>query len=143
MGPMGGFADRSPSVQKPPANTGRQRLAGTLLHDKERALTLLETLALRDEHGVSVARTCCMAQGSTGNHLVIGGARTEEHLRDNLAATELKLTEEQSLRIEAVTRRQPLYPYWHRFTAGIDRFDPAEQPFLAEHQKTLDARTDK
>ncbi|MFP3335209.1 aldo/keto reductase, partial [Pseudomonas sp. SIMBA_064] len=37
----------------------------------------------------------------------------------------------------------PLYPYWHRFTAGIDRFDPAEQPFLAEHQKTLDARQDK
>ncbi|ELQ09530.1 putative short-chain dehydrogenase/oxidoreductase, partial [Pseudomonas fluorescens BRIP34879] len=74
---------------------------------------------------------------------LIIGARTEEHLRDNLAATELKLTEEQSSRIEAVTRRQPLYPYWHRFTAGIDRFDPAEQPFLAEHRKTLDARKDK
>ena len=37
----------------------------------------------------------------------------------DLAATELKLTEAQSARIEAVTRRQPLYPYWHRFTATI------------------------
>ena len=71
------------------------------------------------------------------------GARTEEHLRDNLAAVDLKLTSDQTARIEAITRRQPLYPYWHRFTAGIDRFDAAEQPFLAEHQKTIDARKDK
>lgn len=115
------------------------------VHDQERALDIIETLAsVGDEHGVSVARVClAWLKDRPGITSLIVGSRTEEHLRDNLAAIDLKLTQEQSERIESITRRQPLYPYWHRFTAGIDRFDVAEQPFLAEHQKTMDARKDK
>ena len=115
------------------------------VHDTERALDIIETLAaVGDEHGVSVARVClAWLMRRPGITSLIVGARSEEHLRDNLAATELKLSEGQSARIEAVTRRQPLYPYWHRFTAGIGRFDAAEQPFLDEHRKTLEARKDK
>ena len=131
---------------KPPANTRQgSGWPEPYVHDQERALDIIETLAaVGDEHGVSVARTClAWLKDRPGITSLIIGARTEAHLRDNLAATELKLTDEQSARIEAVTRRQPLYPYWHRFTAGIDRFDPAEQPFLAEHQKTLAALQDK
>jgi len=115
------------------------------VYDTERALDIIETLAaVGDEHGVSVARVClAWLKDRPGITSLIVGARTEAHLRDNLAATTLQLTTDQVARIEAVSRRQPLYPYWHRFTAGIDRFDVAEQPFLDEHRKTLDARTDK
>ncbi|MCF8994182.1 aldo/keto reductase, partial [Pseudomonas carnis] len=148
-GPPGGHGSPPAPPRRahtPPANPRQgSGWPEPYVHDQERALDIIETLAaVGDEHGVSVARTClAWLKDRPGITSLIIGARTEAHLRDNLAATELKLTEEQSARIEAVTRRQPLYPYWHRFTAGIDRFDPAEQPFLAEHQKTLDARQDK
>jgi aryl-alcohol dehydrogenase-like predicted oxidoreductase len=131
---------------KPPASTRQgSGWPEPYVHDQERALDIIETLAsVGDEHGVSVARVClAWLKDRPGITSLIVGARTEAHLQDNLAAVQLKLTEEQALRIEAATRRQPLYPYWHRFTAGIDRFDKAEQPFLAEHRKTMDARTDK
>ena len=131
---------------QPPANTRQgSGWPEPYVHDQERALDIIETLAsVGDEHGVSVARVClAWLKDRPGITSLIVGARTEAHLRDNLAAVQLKLTEEQTLRIEAATRRQPLYPYWHRFTAGIDRFDKAEQPFLAEHRKTMDARNDK
>ncbi|WP_311970786.1 aldo/keto reductase [Pseudomonas baltica] len=131
---------------KPPANTRQgSDWPEPYVHDQERALDIIETLAsVGEEHGVSVARVClAWLKDRPGITSLIVGARTEEHLRDNLAAVDLQLTEAQTSRIESVTRRQPLYPYWHRFTAGIDRFDKAEQPFLAEHRKTIEARTDK
>lgn len=131
--------------QKPPKDTRQgSGWPEPYVHDTERALNIIETMAsVGDEHGVSVARVClAWLKNRPGITSLIIGARTENHLRDNLAAVDLQLTDEQTSRIEAVTRRQPLYPYWHRFTAGIDRFDPAEQPFLNEHKKTMDARKD-
>jgi aryl-alcohol dehydrogenase-like predicted oxidoreductase len=131
---------------RPPADTRQgSGWPEPYVHDYERALDIIETLAsVGDEHGVSVARVClAWLKDRPGITSLIVGARTEAQLHDNLAAVELKLSDAQRTRIEEATRRQPLYPYWHRFTAGIDRFDPAEQPFLAEHQKTMDARTDK
>ena len=147
-GPMGeGLLTGSTRRGHPPSENTRQGSGWPepYVHDQERALDIIETLAsVGDEHGVSVARVClAWLKDRPGITSLIVGARTEAHLQDNLAAVQLKLTEEQALRIEAATRRQPLYPYWHRFTAGIDRFDKAEQPFLAEHRKTMDARKDK
>ena len=115
------------------------------VHDPERALDIIETLAaVGDAHGVSVAQVClAWLKDRPGITSLIVGARSEAQLHDNLAAMTLALTAEESARIEAATRREPLYPYWHRIVAGMDRLDPAEQPFLAEQRKTLEQRRDK
>lgn len=53
---------------------------------------------------------------------VIIGARNESQLRQNLGATGWSLTPEQVSRLDAVTRRTPVYPYWHQM--GNDDINP-------------------
>ncbi len=45
---------------------------------------------------------------------IVVGARNEEQLKQNLGAVGWKLTVEQIARLDAVSRRQPAYPYWHQ-----------------------------
>jgi aryl-alcohol dehydrogenase-like predicted oxidoreductase len=45
---------------------------------------------------------------------VIVGARTEEQLRQNLAAVGWNLTAEQVSRLDKASASQPVYPYWHQ-----------------------------
>jgi len=53
---------------------------------------------------------------------VVIGARTEEQLRDNLAAATLRLSDEQLGRLDDASRRTPIYPYWHQ--RGFDERNP-------------------
>jgi hypothetical protein len=57
--------------------------------------------------------------------LVIG-ARTGEQLADNLAAADLSLSAEERDRLEEVSRRPLLYPYWHQAKTASDRLGPAD-----------------
>lgn len=45
---------------------------------------------------------------------VIIGARNEEQLKQNLAATGWKLTSEQVAKLDAASEVTPIYPYWHQ-----------------------------
>ncbi len=45
---------------------------------------------------------------------VIIGARHEQQLRDNLGAVGWNLTPEQVAKLDAATKRTPVYPYWHQ-----------------------------
>ena len=45
---------------------------------------------------------------------VIVGARNEEQLKQNLAAADFKLTEEQVRRLDEASTRPAPYPYWHQ-----------------------------
>jgi aryl-alcohol dehydrogenase-like predicted oxidoreductase len=45
---------------------------------------------------------------------IIFGARNEEQLRDNLAAVEWKLTDEQMKKLDEASAVTPTYPYWHQ-----------------------------
>ncbi len=114
------------------------------VHDMEHAYDVIDVLAeVGKELNASVAQVCLAWLSSRpGITSLIVGNRTEEHLRENLDAVELSLSDEQRQRIEQATRPAPRYPYWHRFTSGMDRLDPAEKPFLNEYQQTLDARKD-
>lgn len=52
---------------------------------------------------------------------VIIGARNEEQLRHNLDAIGWRLTPEQIAKLDAVTKRELTYPYWHqKMTAEIN-----------------------
>jgi diketogulonate reductase-like aldo/keto reductase len=45
---------------------------------------------------------------------VIVGARNEEQLRQNLEAFGWNLTEEQVKKLDAASKIQAIYPYWHQ-----------------------------
>lgn len=45
---------------------------------------------------------------------VVVGARNEAQLIDNLRAIEFTLSAEQIARLDAVSDREPVYPYWHQ-----------------------------
>lgn len=59
-----------------------------------------------------------LLQRPTVSSLVIG-ARNEEQLRDNLAATGWKLTVEQIKRLDAASETEMIYPYWHQRTKNL------------------------
>ncbi len=47
---------------------------------------------------------------------VIIGARTEAQLRQNLGAAGWALTAEQVAKLDAASRMEPIYPYWHQWS---------------------------
>lgn len=67
------------------------------------------------ETGKTVAQVALnwLLQCSTVCSLVIG-ARTEEHLKQNLGAVGWRLSEEQIKRLEEASRQPKPYPYWHQ-----------------------------
>ena len=52
------------------------------------------------------------------------GARNVAQLRDNLAATELRLSAEQVARLDAASAVRPAYPYWHQRRTFLARNPP-------------------
>lgn len=67
------------------------------------------------ETGKTIAQVSLnwLLQRPTVSSLVVG-ARTEEQLKENLAATGWDLTVEQVRRLDGVSEPQPVYPYWHQ-----------------------------
>ena len=65
---------------------------------------------------------------------VIIGARTSEQLADNLAAAELTLTDDETTRLEEVSRPTLLYPYWHQVASAGKRLGPADLSLLERHR---------
>ena len=53
---------------------------------------------------------------------VVVGARTEEQLKQNLAAIGWTLAPEQVARLDAASQETPIYPYWHQ--KGFDERNP-------------------
>uniref|UniRef100_I2Q1Z0 Putative oxidoreductase, aryl-alcohol dehydrogenase like protein n=1 Tax=Desulfovibrio sp. U5L TaxID=596152 RepID=I2Q1Z0_9BACT len=53
---------------------------------------------------------------------IVVGARNEDQLRQNLGAVGWNLTPEQVAKLDAASRRQPAYPYWHQM--DFDNINP-------------------
>jgi len=64
--------------------------------------------------------------------IIIGG-RTEEQFADNLAAAELKLTEEELATLDAVSRPPLAYPYWHQAASAKDRLNAADLSLIGKY----------
>jgi diketogulonate reductase-like aldo/keto reductase len=67
---------------------------------------------------------------------VIVGARTEDQLRDNLAAADLTLSDDEMARLDDVSGVPLLYPYWHQANNAVGRLNPADLSLLARHLPT-------
>jgi aryl-alcohol dehydrogenase-like predicted oxidoreductase len=90
--------------------------------NKDRAFDTVDVMReIGDAHGVSVARIALawLLHQPVVTSVIIG-AKTNEQLDDNLAATTVKLTADELQRLDAVSALPPEYPGWmvERQTAG-------------------------
>ncbi len=68
---------------------------------------------IAERHDVSVARVALAWLLSRKNVMsIIVGAKTEEQLRDNLAAPELRLGDDELTTLDEVSQLTPEYPIW-------------------------------
>jgi aryl-alcohol dehydrogenase-like predicted oxidoreductase len=98
--------------------------------DKERAWKILDVITpIAKAHGCSPARIA-LAWVLTRPFVtsVIIGAKRLDQLQDNIAAAELKLTENEIKRLDDVSALPPEYPGWMVSLLNMNRLDPAVQP---------------
>jgi aryl-alcohol dehydrogenase-like predicted oxidoreductase len=89
--------------------------------DEEHLYTVVDALdAVAAETGRPIAQIAlnwCLRRPSVSN--VVVGARDEAQLKQNLGALDFVLTDDQVARLDAASRREPVYPYWHQ--RGFER----------------------
>ena len=84
------------------------------IYDRDKLYDTIDLLVeIAAARGVSAAQVAlAWLIGKPAVTSVIVGARTEEQLSDDLASADLKLTEEEVSRLDAVSSQPVLYPYW-------------------------------
>jgi aryl-alcohol dehydrogenase-like predicted oxidoreductase len=105
------------------------------VRDPDKLYDTIDALVeIADGHGVSAAQvSLAWLLGRPGVASVVVGARTEEQLADNLAASEFRLSEEERRRLDEVSAPPLLYPYWHQARTASDRLSPADLTLLGPH----------
>jgi aryl-alcohol dehydrogenase-like predicted oxidoreductase len=117
---------------------GTRRLAGwdePPVRDEGQLHEVVDVLvAIAEARGVSPARVALawLLRRPAVASLVIG-ARTDEQLADNLGAAELRLSDEEQGRLDAVSAPPLLYPYWHQANTASDRLSAADLALLGPH----------
>jgi len=105
------------------------------VYEEEKLYDTVELLLeIAQAHAVSpaqVALAWLLARPAIST--VIVGARTPEQLLDNLAAAELELSADEQARLEAVSRPNLLYPFWHHRNAAGDRLSEADLSLIRSH----------
>jgi aryl-alcohol dehydrogenase-like predicted oxidoreductase len=96
--------------------------------------TIDSLVEIAEGHNVSAAQVAlAWLLGRPGVASVVVGARTENQLKDNLAAADLRLSEEERTRLDEVSVPPLLYPYWHQAKTASDRLSPADLTLLGPH----------
>ncbi len=82
--------------------------------DKERAYDIVDAMRpIAEAHDVSLARVAlAWLLSRKGVMSIIVGAKTDEQLRDNLAASDLKLSAEELASLDKASALKPEYPGW-------------------------------
>ncbi|TCU25608.1 aryl-alcohol dehydrogenase-like predicted oxidoreductase [Rhizobium azibense] len=122
------------------APEGTRQFAGWTeppIRDENRLWNIVETLVeIAESRGVSAAQVAlAWLIGRKAVTSVIIGGRTEAQFKDNLAAAELKLTEEERGRLDDVSLPPVIYPYWHQLNTASDRLSEADMELFAPHLK--------
>src|ERR1700730_9497776 len=99
------------------------------LVDKERTWKILDVMApIAKAHGCSPARlSLAWLLAKPVVTSVIIGAKRLDQLQDNLAAVELKLTQDELRQLDEVSALAPEYPGWVLPFQGADRLEPIDR----------------
>jgi aryl-alcohol dehydrogenase-like predicted oxidoreductase len=114
--------------QPPPAGTRWAQQGDQGRFDVEHGFRVVELLReIAADHGASPAQVALnWLTRRAGVSSIIVGARTEEQLVDNLAATRWALTDDELQRLNELTQPRILYPYWHQQFSAAGRLGPAD-----------------
>jgi aryl-alcohol dehydrogenase-like predicted oxidoreductase len=99
--------------------------------DKDRTWKILEVIApIAQAHSCSAARISLawLLAKPVVTSIIIGAKRLDQ-LSDNLAAVELKLSDDEIKRLDEVSALPPEYPGWMLPFQGADRLDPTKARF--------------
>jgi aryl-alcohol dehydrogenase-like predicted oxidoreductase len=98
--------------------------------DKERTWKILDVIKpIAEAHGCSAARiSLAWLLSKPFVTSVIIGAKRPDQLEDNLAAVDLKLSEEQLKQLDEVSALPPEYPGWMLPFQGAARLKPVPRP---------------
>lgn len=99
------------------------------IRDRERLWTIVDAL-----EGIARARGVTVAQVSLAwtlsrpaiSSLVVGGL-SEDQFRENIAAADLRLSEDELDTLNKISRPPYIYPYWHQHNFASARFSPADR----------------
>jgi len=111
--------------------------------DKERTWKILDAMApIAKAHGCSPARlSLAWLLAKPVVTSVIIGAKRLDQLQDNLAAVELRLTQDELRQLDEVSALAPEYPGWVLPFQGADRLDPERPRFAALQPKQNQTQT--
>jgi aryl-alcohol dehydrogenase-like predicted oxidoreductase len=126
----GGLLSGAHRRNQPAPEGSRQSLGWTEppIRDQERLWNIVDALVeIGASRGVSAAQIALawLLERPAIASLVVGGLSVEQ-FRDNIAAVELELTEEERRRLNDVSAIPALYPYWHQNNFAKDRFCNAD-----------------
>ena len=98
------------------------------IRDENRLWRIVDVLnAIAGERGISAAQiNLAWTLGRPAISTLVVGGTSEQQFKDNIAAVDLKLTEGELDRLNAVSRLPYLYPYWHQHNFARSRFSPGD-----------------
>ncbi|TKI05684.1 aldo/keto reductase [Martelella alba] len=109
------------------------------IYNQEALFKIIDVLVdIAEARGVSAAQVALawlISRPAVSS--VIIGARTEEQLKDNLAAANLVLNSDEVHRLSAVSRLPLIYPYWHQAQTAADRLSPADLSLIAPYLRKV------
>jgi aryl-alcohol dehydrogenase-like predicted oxidoreductase len=105
------------------------------IYDEDKLFDIVEVLVdIAKAHKCSAARVAlAWLLHQPGVSSVIIGGRTEEQFTDNLAAAELALSKDDLAKLDAVSRPNLAYPYWHQAWSASDRLGPADLSLIGKY----------
>jgi aryl-alcohol dehydrogenase-like predicted oxidoreductase len=102
------------------------------IHDEDQLYNIIDALVeIAGAHKVSAAQIALAYMlGRPGVTSLIIGARSEEQLKDNLGAADVKLTAEERARLDKASQPRLLYPYWHQAKTAKERLSAPDLALL-------------
>jgi len=121
--------------QAPEGSRQLQEWGEPPVYDQEGLYDTIEVLVeIAEARGVPAAQvSLAWTLAQPGVTSLVIGARTNDQLRQNLGAADLRLEEAELARLEEVSRPPLLYPYWHQAATAADRLGPADLSLLGRH----------
>jgi aryl-alcohol dehydrogenase-like predicted oxidoreductase len=105
------------------------------VRDEARLYDIIELLVgIGEEHGVSAAEIALawlLRRPAVAS--VVIGAKKEAQLRTNLKAVDVRLTDDDMARLNAVSKLPLLYPYWHQALTASERLGAVDLALLAQY----------
>jgi aryl-alcohol dehydrogenase-like predicted oxidoreductase len=122
-------------VQAPEGSRHLSEWSEPPVHDEDKLYDTIElAVKIGESHGVSAAQVAlAYIVQKPGVTSVVVGARTNEQLRDNLAAADLVLTADEVKALDDVSGEPLRYPFWHQANTSADRLSEADLSQISRH----------